>query len=447
MINKNIVKLGLLSLTLTVLAACNHPTNSELTGTPEVYVPPQRPVFPDVAELPVPERPVYPKVQPLPVPERPVYPKVEQNQAPPPPAAKEKYTQREDLMGQKAVPMDILFVVDTSASMCSDQANLARNINRFVDLFLQNDKIDFHIGVTVTWDSRLYGNAVRKFKNGELRPVYGQGQNVRFVTPKTPNLRNTLAKTLAVGFENYDPKRPDISGPENEELFSPILAALSDDMQSGANQGFRRPEAHLAVVIVTDTEDATPDPMNPEDPKKSMSASYVAQELQSKVRGDATVTVLAALARLDEMLQFKAGKNPGLTSFNKKFPNGTLSKCNSYTVDPAIVDPLKGPEQIENLVSQLKGTSFDLSTKDFGGKMAGMGQTLLNKAMSFKIRLDKVPDVSEPITLKINGKIVRRDDLKTWSYDPSNNSITLNESLNLGGMSKFHVEIDYTVLN
>lgn len=400
------------SMTL-LLAACSRPVNSDMTGTMEV--------------TPIPS-----------------FPKVQMNETPPAPGAKQKYVQKADLMGQKHVPMDILFVVDTSQSMCSDQAAMKKNINHFVKLFLQNDKIDFHIGVTVTWDSRLYGNAVRKFKNGELRPVAGQGNNVRFVTPKTKNLEATLANTLYVGFEPFDKQNPSTTGPENEELFSPVLAALSDEMLAGVNQGFRRPEAHLAVIMVTDTEDQTPDLM---DPSKTMKAAFLADELRAKVRGDATVTVLAALARLDEMLQFRSGKEPGLSSFSKKFNNGRLNVCAEYTVDPYLVDAYKGPEQIAELVQLTKGSAFDLKTNDFGAKMAGLGRTLLNKAMSFKVALDKVPDVDETMVLKINGKNYPRNDRTGWSYDASSNTILLNEGMNLGELEKFQVEIAYTVLN
>lgn len=397
------------------LSACVQPVNSDLTGTPEVVIPPVIPTFD----------------------------KVKQNPAPAAPGPKKKHVQKADLAGQKAVPMDILFVVDTSESMCSDQASLSRNINRFVDLFLKNDKIDFHIGVTVTWDSKTYGSAVRKFKNGELRPVVGQGNNVRFVTTKTPDLRNALANTLKVGLEKFDKTKPETTGPEHEELFSPVLAALSDEMLSSVNQGFRRPDAHLAIVMVTDTEDATPDMVFAD---QSMKAAVLAQELKSKVRGEATVTVLAALARFDEMIQFQQGKAPGLTSFNKPFPNGRLSACGDYTVDPALVPALKGPEQITELVRLMKGTAFDLRTSDFGGKMAGLGRTLLNKAMSFKVALEKVPDVSEPMTVTLNGKALPRGDVNGWTYLPDSNSIILSEGLNLGELEQFQIEIGHTIL-
>src|SRR4051812_39407947 len=46
--------------------------------------------------------------------------------------------------------VDILFVVDNSLSMDDDQANLSREVDKFVRAFSENSLIDFHVGVTVT---------------------------------------------------------------------------------------------------------------------------------------------------------------------------------------------------------------------------------------------------------------------------------------------------------
>jgi hypothetical protein len=46
--------------------------------------------------------------------------------------------------------VDILFVVDSSGSMMSHQENLAKNIDLFVDKFVQAGTLDFHVGVITT---------------------------------------------------------------------------------------------------------------------------------------------------------------------------------------------------------------------------------------------------------------------------------------------------------
>jgi hypothetical protein len=310
-----------------------------------------------------------------------------------------------------------------------------------VDVFLKNKKVDFHIGVTAAWDSKLFGSAPRKFRNGELRPVTdGSGQ--RFVTNATKNLHDTLAKSLHIGFEPYLKNDPSKSGPESEELFSPMLAAFSQEMKDGPNKGFRRSDAHLAVVVVTDTEDSTPDALRP---GQFMQAQEVIEQLNREVQSGTTLTVLAALARLDEMRQYQNRQEPGLTTFNQKFQNGSIKQCNSYTVDPGIVGPLQGPYQIADLVRRAKGEAFDLVTKDFGSKMASLGRTLVSKALSYTINLDRVPDLSEDFQVSINGKVIPRDDAKGWSYNPDSQTVRLNEGLDLSGLDSFEVSIDFTI--
>src|ERR1044072_8685253 len=68
--------------------------------------------------------------------------------------------------------VDILVVVDDSLSMGKHQENLAANIDKFVDAFVKNGMIDFHIGVTTVYDSNHYGIDVKNFNPlGQLLPV------------------------------------------------------------------------------------------------------------------------------------------------------------------------------------------------------------------------------------------------------------------------------------
>src|SRR4051794_20610622 len=56
--------------------------------------------------------------------------------------------------------VDILFIIDDSASMTKHQENLSRNINMFIDEFAQFKSIDFHIGYTTVHDRTRYGTLV-----------------------------------------------------------------------------------------------------------------------------------------------------------------------------------------------------------------------------------------------------------------------------------------------
>lgn len=403
-----------------LLLACSQNTSKDEKAVTAPYVPPEIPKFEPV---------VNPGVQ--------NYDPVIQNEPPPPPKAKQQEVETTDMQGTEDTKMDILFVIDSSQSMCSDQERLSRNIDKFVNIFANNNRIDWHIGVTTVWDSSRYLNAERTYKNGELRKVVGQKNSVRFVSRTTPNALASLRETLKVGLDKLT-SDPRTTGPENEEVFSPILAAFEPEMKSGPNRGFRREDAHLAIVIITDTDDSSP----------GLVAETVASRLSREVSENTKVTVAAALGRYDEMIQYKSQQEPGYTTFQSKFNNGILAVCDSYTVDPMLVPPLRGPEQIASLVSILRGEAFDLSKKDYGADLAKIGQGFVKRSLSYKIPLKKFPDPSEyaKMSVRINGKIVPKDEVKGWSYDADDNVLIINEGYNLDFADEFKVVIRYTPL-
>lgn len=450
-------------LSCAVLVACSEP-NPDLVGKQAPPPPVQLPKFDPVQQPTTPPPPTFDKVEQPAQPEKPVFPKVEDSDKAPVIPPKQTYHQTKNMHGEPAVPMDILFVVDTSASMCPKQANVRKNIQRFVEGFLKNNRIDFHIGVTTAWDSNLFGTSPRKFRNGELRPikVRGRDQADRFITPKTKDLQNTLANTLDVGVEDFKPQSPSTSGPEREEVFSPIEAAFSSDMLNGPNSGFRRPEAHLAVVILTDSEDLSPG----SGANGLLPATDVVQTLSGLIdtsKGE-TLTVLAALSRYNETVQLINGTAAAGTKVFKN-PPGAIGACkmNQYSVDPdlqgqlsdpltdkqknPIADTIRGPKRIVELVSRTSGAAFDFHSNDYGTQMARLGQTLIKKAIQYRVHLDHWPDTREPMTVKVNGKVIKVSDTDGWSYDPDSRSIKLNEGMELGDQDQFVVDVDYTIFN
>ncbi len=403
---KSLTHLALLGLTVTMMTACKPPQSAEYTGVPEVYTPPAKPEYETVTPQ---DTKVIPKTRQL-----------EHDTA--------------NLQGESRKKMDILFIIDDSKSMCGDQAKLKANINRFVNVFVRNTRVDFQIGVTSSWDSRLFGNTARKYRNGELRPVHNQPRDVRFITNNTPNLIMTLNETIDIGYLDYNKANPAISGSETEEFFSPMISAFSDEMLSGPNKGFSRPDADKGIIIITDADDGTP----------NMNANEASEALSRFISDGQNITVLGAFSRLDEMNQFSLGKNPGLRDFAKPFKNGRVNACGDYTIDPGLVPALKGPAQLTELVRLRKGQAFDLNSKDFGASMADLGKKLVNRALSYRVTLKKAADISAPIVVKLNGRPLKKGD---WSYDGELNQIVLNENLNLSNVDKFQVDVDYYILD
>lgn len=140
-----------------------------------------------------------------------------------------------DTFSQLPTPQaDVLFVVDNSGSMSEEQNLLGQNIGSFVQ-FAQQQMIDYQISVTTTdvdW--------------GQAGWMTG---NPTFITPSTPNGLNVFEQRVdGLG----------TGGSGDEQGLEAAYLALSDPLINTQNAGFLRQDAALAVVLVSDEEDSSP---------------------------------------------------------------------------------------------------------------------------------------------------------------------------------------------
>ena len=135
-------------------------------------------------------------------------------------------------------PIDVLFVIDDSASMKNDQEALAGNFKSFIQSFKDNE-VDFHLG-TVTTDM------VKGGRKGELVVIPGTNGR-RFLDSSTDagTLQKDFQAMVNVG----------VNGSPDEKGLAAAKAALSEPLLSGANKNFIRPEADLGIVFVADEDD------------------------------------------------------------------------------------------------------------------------------------------------------------------------------------------------
>ncbi len=156
--------------------------------------------------------------------------------------------------------VDVLFVVDNSGSMSSNQTNLSNNFQSFVNAAsLWNNA--YHIGITTT-----------DMENEAGRLVSAQG-HARFVTPSN---WQQLQQNFRVG----------TNGSADEKGLAAAQSALSlpltadsatactadnqcqasercvDGFCGGRNRAFLREDAALEIVIVSDEEDSSPGDLN-----------------------------------------------------------------------------------------------------------------------------------------------------------------------------------------
>lgn len=129
--------------------------------------------------------------------------------------------------------LDVLFVVDNSASMADEQDHLVTEIGSFLDLLVGSD-LDYHIGVTSTdLDNSLNGT------KGKLRTFGG----LSYIDTKTADPQATFVGMAAMG----------TSGSNSEKGLGAAYLAIEDD--AGTNGAFYRDDAALHTIVVTDEPD------------------------------------------------------------------------------------------------------------------------------------------------------------------------------------------------
>ena len=133
-----------------------------------------------------------------------------------------------DRFVQAQSDIDVLWVIDNSSSMAQEQARVSTAINSFFQYF-STLSLDYHMGVITT-------DVVNPLMAGRL-----QGSPT-FITTATVDPAAELAEAINVGEEDMG----DESGLYAAEL------GLSEPVLSTENAGFYRPDAHLAVIFLTD---------------------------------------------------------------------------------------------------------------------------------------------------------------------------------------------------
>lgn len=324
--------------------------------------------------------------------------------------------------------LDILFVIDNSESMKGTQENLFKNMDQFTRGITKNKMIDYHIGAISVWDSsEKYVKAGQKYDIGELRYIKdssGQNYNRRYVV-KTDS-RDILASTLKIGAVPLKD-----GGPEWEEMFSPLAAALEKTGRGAANDEFFRPEAQLVVIFVTDADDST----------KDITPEQIVQKLVDFKGGRREkVSVYGALVRTkddDSTKDWSMRVHPTYhpECFEKKGNKQVkLEGCGPF-----------GPERLEQaiaLANQDEGTPaqvmskfiIGVNSKTFGTELATVGDSITIKTLKKEIFLSQRPRVDgngRPM-IKVNygQQVIEQKAQGGWLYNPRNNSVVLSGDIN-----------------
>lgn len=239
------------------------------------------------------------------------------------------------------VETDILFVVDDSGSMAAEQQNLATSFDAFITRLAASPvKNEFQIGVTTTsvdWPFTAQNAAgytvqttydgVKPYPKGALVAAAG---HPRLLLASSPTLVQDFKANVNVG----------TNGAGKEQGLRAALLAVTDRIGDGANAGFLRPGARLAVIVVSDEDDCS-DPATPpaiiyvpngpdrchSDAEQALLppvASYVTA-LRGPLAGQARDVLVAVIAAVDPLT-----KQPAPPACN---PNGYQAKRYRAFVD------------------------------------------------------------------------------------------------------------------
>ncbi len=280
--------------------------------------------------------------------------------------------------------VDILFVVDDSGSMYGHQANVARNMDQFLNEFTKLKLIDYHIGVISTTIDDDWSKA----PDGKLSNLGGY----TFVDQNTPNAIQVVKENLSLG----------TSGTWNEKFFDPVVMALTPPLINGNNAGFYRKNAFLVIIFVTDTED--------------QSVLYTPQSF---------MTFLTNL---------KGDKNK-ILSYAAYVPQST-SGCSRDDWNEGIL------EEFLSLNVNAGKNVVSLCDSDFGTKLVDFSKEII-QVINKPIILSRPPVVST-IKVMYGTQEIPSDPVVGWTFDPLKNAIVFGRDLKLDENQPAGTGIDIT---
>jgi hypothetical protein len=341
--------------------------------------------------------------------------------------------------------VDILFVIDNSDSMSVHQANLQRNINKFVNALGQTKAIDFQIGVTATYDSIRYGSIVQKtcdgkvnyLENGELSPLKGVADSPveRFVTRRDGYLK-VLEQTLNIGIAPFvSESAPGCkTGPENEEIFSPIIQSFSDLNQSGPNIGFWREGSLKVVMLVTDAYDSSPE----------LTPSLVYDQLyrlSGSTPDDQKFRIYAVTAIPGQSV------NPS---------TGMIGESRTCRLDFGFKQgsfPSEVPNHnVAQLVKRAGGRLLSICNSDYGSELARVGEEIRVATLKDIVyNLPHLPDRTPGRDLQV--RFIRGDGVTEvltegnhWVYDSQKNRVVVKGiNLDWDKYPDAYIDVDYFI--
>lgn len=279
-----------------------------------------------------------------------------------------------------ASKVDVLFVIDDSGSMDSHQRSLAQNAPAMASKMKSRGSLN--VAVTTT----------AMCSTDKSKPEWcTQG---KFMAPGVlksdmPDFIDQLTKSFLVG----------TMGTAMEEMFSPVIAALTPPLSDNENKGFLRLDAALAVVILTDAED------------------------QSELSAEDFVAKLEAI------------KGKGNFNVHGIIVPTVDTNCNR---DGSGSNPLK----IERAIELTGGMTHNICDANYAAILEKIG-TVAEATMERTIRLPFTPIKGSIVVKYGNITLLAGDMYFGWVYDSKQNAVILGEAIDWKSMPAADIVVDF----
>jgi hypothetical protein len=323
----------------------------------------------------------------------------------------------------QARKIDILWVIDNSGSMETSQLNVISNFNSFIQRF-QTLNYDFNMAFIST-DAYLdatdtggtYKNAYCVAFNKKCSVFRdGPGKNatasyhsgIPIISKLTSNITNVFNLNAAQGIQGYGDERP----------FQSFKTALTNP----ANTGFRRADAYLAVIIISDEDDFSHSAMTP---------------------------ALESLSGSSYLTDSRIHSVKSYTDWLDSYTNSTATirnySVNSITIlDQACLDDLNTTfarrlgTRLGQMADQTGGTKASLCG-NFAQSLSLISDSVLALTSSFKLDREPLP---ETIRVVVNGVAVQQDSSNGWTYEASNWTVNFHGSAIPAADSSININFD-----
>jgi len=160
---------------------------------------------------------------------------------------------------QDGSKVDVLFVVDNTASMVEEHPRLQAALPAFVDAALRKG-VNLNVAVTTTGIEAVSGACPGGALGGEAGRLFpADNSSQRILNQATPDLANRLRQNANVGQcanveQGLEAARRALTPPLSDSADAPGTPLPAD-----GNAGFLRAEAGLAVVVISDEDDHSPE--------------------------------------------------------------------------------------------------------------------------------------------------------------------------------------------